>query len=244
MDNLTGAPSKSISRNTDPVSISHHSIPIQTMVSQFTTIREHTPPKNGLLYKKHYRIIKRTVDIMISGLAILLLLPWLTIMVGILIKLQSRGPVFFLQKRNKRQGGLFTCIKFRTMEVNDQADLLPASENDRRITPIGKFLREHYIDEIPQFLNVLAGDMSVIGPRPQMLSDNKRFEELLNHFHERHDVKPGITGLAQVSGFTGMAESPEQMKNRFSMDIYYVRNWTPLMDIMILFRTMGKFLGL
>ena len=130
------------------------------------------------------------------------------------------------------------------MHMNADADILPASKSDTRITSLGSFLRNHYLDELPQFLNVLWGDMSVIGPRPHMVSDNIKFDELIKNYNYRHKVKPGITGLAQVLGYVGATEDLQQMKARVNMDIFYARHWSPKFDIVILFRTIFKTLGI
>lgn len=190
------------------------------------------------------RWIKRAADILISLFVIVGLLSWMTPIIAILIKLDSRGPVFFLQKRNKRNGNLFTCLKFRSMITNMDADILPAVKNDKRITRVGQFLRDHYLDELPQFINVLIGDMSIIGPRPHMVSDNIRYDELIHDYGYRHKVKPGITGLAQVMGYTGVAENIGMMKERVNMDVFYVRHWTMKMDIAVFLHTVAKAIGL
>jgi putative colanic acid biosysnthesis UDP-glucose lipid carrier transferase len=189
------------------------------------------------------KALKRCADIIISLLAIVFILSWLTPILAIIIKLGSRGPVFFFQKRNMRNGLVFTCIKFRTMEVNDDADILPAAENDRRITKVGRFLRDYYIDELPQFINVLLGQMSVIGPRPHMLADNLHFAERISYYNERHKAKPGITGLAQVMGFTGNTKNFQDLTARINTDIYYLRHWSVKMDCIILLRTLLKIFG-
>ena len=192
------------------------------------------------LEKKINRILKRVADIFFSVLAIVFILSWLTPLIAILIKLDSRGPIFFLQKRNKRKGELFTCIKFRSMYVNTDADIIPASKHDKRITRLGEFLRNHYLDELPQFFNVLIGDMSIVGPRPHMVSDNLKYEEQVNYYDYRHSIKPGITGLAQVMGYVGIADNIDKMKERVSMDIFYLRHWSFKLDFIILFRTFSK----
>jgi putative colanic acid biosynthesis UDP-glucose lipid carrier transferase len=190
------------------------------------------------------RGFKRSMDILFSTVVILGVLSWLTPIIAILIKLSSRGPVFFLQKRNKRNGELFTCIKFRSMFNNADADILPAGKNDGRITPVGKFLRRCYLDELPQFFNVLLGDMSVVGPRPHMVSENVKFDALIKNYGYRHKVKPGLTGLAQVMGYVGETDDIAKMKSRVNMDIFYIRHWSVKMDIAILLRTLTKVTGL
>lgn len=190
------------------------------------------------------RALKRSVDIFFSTIVILCVLSWLTPVIAVLIKLNSRGPVFFLQKRNKRNGELFTCIKFRSMHGNADADTLPAGKNDNRITGMGRFLRHYHLDELPQFFNVLWGDMSVIGPRPHMVSDNLKFDELIKYYAYRHKVKPGITGLAQMLGYHGHVDDLKKMEARVNMDIFYARHWSLKLDMIILYRTIRKTLGM
>jgi putative colanic acid biosysnthesis UDP-glucose lipid carrier transferase len=195
------------------------------------------------LEQRFNRFIKRTTDIILSLLVIVCILPWLVPVMALLIKAGSKGPVFFLQKRNKKDGGIFTCIKFRSMIVNDEADMLPAAQNDRRITFIGRFMRRSFIDELPQFINVLLGDMSVIGPRPHMLSEHYKFEAQVSHYHFRQKVKPGITGLSQVMGLEGAVSTIKRMNDRVMVDNFYVRHWTFKLDLIILFRTVCKMFG-
>jgi putative colanic acid biosysnthesis UDP-glucose lipid carrier transferase len=191
------------------------------------------------------RAMKRLADVVLSCVAIVGILSWLVPLMAIVIKINSPGPVFFLQRRNKRNGETFTCIKFRSMVVNKEADILPATENDARITSVGRFLRKYFIDEMPQFFNVLWGDMSVVGPRPHMISDNLRYSEMLNYYYCRHKVKPGITGLAQVMGYVGSTgETPQKMKDRVRLDIFYWRHWSYKLDLVILLRTLGRIVGL
>ncbi len=213
----------------------HHEIPGLVKLSGRTTAF-HTQPLN--------KVTKRALDLVISVVVIVLVLSWLVPLMAICIKLGSPGPVFFLQRRNKRNGEIFTCIKFRSMVVNKEADILPAAENDPRITKLGRFLRRYYIDELPQFLNVLWGDMSVVGPRPHMISDNLRYGEMVDHYFYRHKVKPGITGLAQVLGYVGsVGEDTQKIKDRVRLDIFYWRHWSLRLDIVILLRTIGHAMG-
>lgn len=195
------------------------------------------------LSRRTNQIFKRVFDLLISSVLILLVLSWVVPVIGLLIKISSGGPVFFLQKRNKRGGRLFTCIKFRTMVVNLLADELPATEHDVRITPLGRILRKHHLDELPQLLNVWWGDMSLIGPRPHMVSDNIRFAAIMQTWQARHRVKPGITGLAQVLGFSGNVSGSENLKARAEKDLYYIHHWTLLMDIRIVISTVFRILG-
>jgi len=195
------------------------------------------------LQKKINGFIKRAIDIFFSLIVITGVLWWLVPVMAVLIKAGSRGPVFFLQKRNKQNGDVFTCIKFRSMVVNAGADILPAEQNDKRITGLGKIIRKTFIDELPQFINVLLGDMSVIGPRPHMLSENLKFEEQVPHYSYREKVKPGITGLSQIMGLSGAADTIQKMQDRTEVDIFYIRNWSFKLDMIILYRTIYKTFG-
>ena len=189
------------------------------------------------------RIIKRSGDIFLSSIVIVGILSWLIPIMALLIKLDSKGLVFFLQKRNKRGGKTFTCIKFRSMIENEDADMLQATADDERITKLGRFLRNHYLDELPQFFNVLVGDMSFIGPRPHMVSDNNKYEELIEFYDYRHKVKPGITGLSQAMGYVGETRNIQAMRDRVQLDIFYVRHWSLSLDLKILWHTIRKIAG-
>jgi putative colanic acid biosysnthesis UDP-glucose lipid carrier transferase len=189
------------------------------------------------------RIIKRSGDIFLSVLVIVGLLSWIIPLIALLIKLDSKGPIFFLQKRNKRGDKTFTCIKFRSLIENEDADLLQATVNDERITRFGRFLRNHYLDELPQFFNVFIGDMSVVGPRPYMVDDNNKYEELIEYYDYRHKVKPGITGLSQAMGYVGEARIIQAMRERVQLDIFYVRHWSLRLDLKILRHALRKIAG-
>src|SRR5579875_3680165 len=195
------------------------------------------------LEKKYNLFFKRIFDFVFSSVLILCVFSWLLPVIALLIKIDSKGPVFFLQKRNKKNNDLFTCIKFRTMIVNEQADNLAAVEDDYRITRAGKFLRKNHLDEMPQLLNVCCGDMSLIGPRPYMIVDNQRYEDLIEHYSFRHRIKPGITGPAQLLGYTGNVSDIQKMANRVEMDFFYVKNWSLKLDIQILLHTFFKAIG-
>jgi putative colanic acid biosysnthesis UDP-glucose lipid carrier transferase len=196
------------------------------------------------LDNKRYRLAKRSTDILVSVVVITCILSWLIPLMAVLIKSTSPGPVFFLQKRSKRNGATFTCIKFRSMIVNSNADILPAAVNDARVTRLGAIMRKTFIDELPQFFNVLWGHMSVIGPRPHMLSENLRFEKTIPYYNYREKIKPGVTGLSQIMGLEGAADTLQKMKNRVDMDIFYLRHWSFKLDLIILCRTMSKIAGL
>jgi putative colanic acid biosysnthesis UDP-glucose lipid carrier transferase len=187
--------------------------------------------------RSKYLYAKRGLDILFSFLAIALVLSWLLPLVAIWIKLGSKGPVFFSQDRVGRNGHIFRCLKFRTMIQNEDADEKPAEENDHRITKAGRFLRKTNIDELPQFFNVLIGDMSLTGPRPHMLSDCMRFSFVISSYKFRNLVKPGITGLAQIKGFHGPAKEYDGIVNRYYWDAVYVRKASLLLDAKIIAKT-------
>lgn len=165
------------------------------------------------------------------------MLSWLVPVIGLLIKIESRGPVFFVQKRSGRYNDVFRCLKFRTMTVSDKSDLVQATKGDNRITRVGAFLRKTSLDEFPQFLNVFMGDMSIIGPRPHMLAHTEQYRNLINRYMVRQFVKPGISGWAQVNGYRGETETTELMEKRVEHDIWYMENWSLMLDIRILFLT-------
>jgi len=181
--------------------------------------------------------LKRTFDILFSSLVIIFLLSWLTPLIAILIKIESKGPIFFKQSRNGFNYKEFDCYKFRSMMPNKDAHLYQATRGDQRITKIGKFIRKTSIDELPQFFNVLFGDMSVVGPRPHMVSHTNMYAKRIDKFMVRHFVKPGITGLAQISGFRGEVETDKDIIGRVKYDIFYIESWSLLLDIKIIFKT-------
>ncbi len=181
--------------------------------------------------------LKRFFDILVSSLVILGILSWLTPILAIIIKIESKGPVFFKQKRNGLDYKEFYCYKFRSMKPNPEADIHQVRKNDVRITNTGKFLRKTSIDELPQFFNVFLGEMSVVGPRPHMVSHTHMYAERIDKFMVRHFIKPGITGLAQVSGFRGEVENDHDIINRVKFDIFYLENWSILLDTKIIFLT-------
>jgi putative colanic acid biosynthesis UDP-glucose lipid carrier transferase len=182
-------------------------------------------------------IKKRFFDILFSLFVIVFILSWLTPILAILIKLNSRGPVFFVQWRSGKNNKQFRCFKFRSLSVNEDAHIRQVTRNDTRITPLGKFLRKTNLDELPQFFNVLLGDMSVVGPRPHMLRHTESFSKLLEEYMIRHFVKPGVTGWAQVNGFRGEIKQQEQLRKRIEYDIWYMEHWSPWLDIRVVFLT-------
>ena len=180
---------------------------------------------------------KRLIDIIISLAVVVFVLSWLTPIIALFIKKESDGPVFFKQIRNGINYEEFSCLKFRSMIVNDNAHKLQATKGDTRVTKIGAFLRKTSLDEMPQFINVLLGDMSVVGPRPHMIKENDKYYKTVDKYMLRHVIKPGITGLAQVSGYRGEVEKESDIVNRIKFDIYYLENWSILLDVKIILRT-------
>lgn len=183
------------------------------------------------------KFIKRSFDIALSIFVIVCILSWLTPILGLIIKLESKGPVFFKQKRNGLDYKEFYCYKFRSMKPNPLADLEQITRGDERVTGVGRIIRKTSIDELPQFINVLKGEMSVVGPRPHMVSHTHMYAERIDKFMVRHFVKPGITGLAQVSGYRGEVETENDIINRVKYDIFYLENWSLFLDIKIVFQT-------
>ena len=187
--------------------------------------------------RKKFLVSKRIFDLVFSSLVIILIMSWLIPIVALLIKLDSKGPVFFRQRRIGQEGRFFYCLKFRTMVQNDEADERPADEDDERITRVGRILRRVNIDELPQFLNVWVGQMSVVGPRPHMIADCIRFSFVISSYSFRSLVRPGITGWAQVKGYHGPTTDYESIIIRYYWDAMYVRKANILVDTSIIFRT-------
>ena len=182
------------------------------------------------------RTIKRVFDIVMS---LIFLIPTFIIFpfVWVIMKIQSPGPIFFRQKRTGLDGKDFEMLKFRSMHVNKDADKIQATKNDPRKYPFGNFMRKSNIDELPQFLNVLKGDMSIVGPRPHMLLHTEMYSELIDKYMVRHFVKPGLTGWAQVTGFRGETKELWQMEGRVKRDIWYMEHWSIWLDIRIIWMT-------
>ena len=183
------------------------------------------------------RLKKRLLDILISSLVVVFILSWLIPIVGILILIESKGPIFFEQLRTGINDRSFKCLKFRSMKLNGESNLRSATKNDGRITKIGAFLRKTSLDEFPQFINVLMGEMSLVGPRPHMLKHTYEFSKTVNHYMVRQLLKPGITGWAQVNSLRGEIKNQEDIKKRVESDLWYLENWNIWLDIRILFLT-------
>ncbi|TWJ04640.1 undecaprenyl-phosphate galactose phosphotransferase/putative colanic acid biosynthesis UDP-glucose lipid carrier transferase [Mucilaginibacter frigoritolerans] len=192
-----------------------------------------TEPLENLLN----RSIKRFFDIVFSLFVIVFVFSWLFPILALIIKLESRGPVFFTQIRSGRDNNPFKCYKFRSMRVNNDADQKQATRNDQRITKTGAFLRRTSLDELPQFFNVLGGNMSVVGPRPHMISHTSQYSKLIDRFMVRHFLKPGITGWAQIKGLRGETKTVDAMLKRVEADVWYLENWSFLLDLKIVFLT-------
>ena len=182
------------------------------------------------------RVMKRLFDIAFSTVVLVMLSPLFPIL-ALIIKMQSKGPVFFKQLRTGLNGESFMCYKFRSMHVNADADRVQATKHDPRKFPFGEFMRKTNLDELPQFLNVLKGDMSIVGPRPHMIFHTEKYSALIGKYMVRHFSKPGITGYAQVTGFRGETEELWQMEGRIQKDIWYIENWSMWLDIKIIFKT-------
>jgi Undecaprenyl-phosphate glucose phosphotransferase len=183
------------------------------------------------------RVVKRVFDFGFTLLMFVFVLWWLIPLIGILIKLETPGPIFFTQERSGEMNKTFRVIKFRTMKVNKEANLKQAIKGDDRITKVGRVLRKYSLDELPQFINVFLGSMSVVGPRPHMLKHTEEYSQIIDKFMVRHFAKPGITGWAQVNGLRGETQDPKKMEERVKHDVYYIENWSFLLDIRILFLT-------
>lgn len=187
-------------------------------------------------------MLKRLFDITVSLAFICILFPIFYIIIGTIIKLTSAGPILFRQQRSGLDNKPFTCLKFRTMIVNDEADTLQAAEDDKRITTVGRFLRKNSLDELPQFVNVLKGDMSIVGPRPHMLYHTEMYSVLIPGYMRRLTVKPGITGVAQVLGYRGDTPELADMARRVKLDLWYVDHRSFKLDLYIFLYTLLDFL--
>lgn len=192
-------------------------------------------------YLGRFRPLKRTIDIVFSiGILTLIAIPMLVI--AALIKITDpTGPVFFRQKRYGLSGKPIEVLKFRSMTTADNGAVVKqAKRNDPRVTPLGRILRKHSLDELPQFLNVLKGDMSIVGPRPHAIAHNEEYRKKVDYYMLRHKVKPGITGWAQVNGWRGETDTLDKMQRRIDHDLEYIRRWSPWLDIKIIFLTIFK----
>lgn len=186
------------------------------------------------------RLLKRSFDFVFSSIMMITVFPLVYLVCGLLIKIESPGPVMFKQKRTGLRGKPFVCYKFRSMKLNKDSDEKSATKSDPRVTKIGHFMRKTNIDELPQFINVIRGEMSVVGPRPHMIKHTETYNKLISSFMIRHMIKPGLTGWAQVSGYRGEVKTVDQMEGRLKHDVWYIENWSFMLDMKILFVTLFK----
>ena len=215
----------------------HHVMQVE-MVGNMPVLSLREEPLN----QPHNRILKRLFDIVVSLLFLCTIFPFIFIFCAIGIKLSSKGPVFFKQKRTGIRGEEFLCYKFRSMHLNDEADTLQATKHDPRKFPFGEFIRRTNIDETPQFINVLRGEMSIVGPRPHMLKHTEEYSQLVDKYMVRHWAKPGITGWAQVNGARGETEHLWQMEERIQKDVWYIENYSFMLDMQIIILTIKTIL--
>ena len=202
-------------------------------INDFPVLKKYNEP----LLRLKNRIVKRFFDIVISSFMIIFFLSWLIPLLGLLIKIESKGPIFFMQLRSGRDNKSFLCFKFRTMLLNEESDEAQATKNDKRITLVGSLLRKTSLDEFPQFINVFKGDMSIVGPRPHMLRHTMQYSEMIEEYMARLYLKPGVTGWAQVNGYRGETADLFLMQKRVEHDIWYMENWSLWLDISIFFKT-------
>lgn len=186
------------------------------------------------------RLLKRAFDILFSLAFLCTLFIPILIIVAVITKLTMPGPIFFRQKRNGINGKEFYCLKFRSMKVNADADKLQATKNDPRKTRWGNIMRKTNIDELPQFINVLMGEMSIVGPRPHMVKHTEEYSQLIDKYMVRHFIKPGITGWSQVNGYRGETKELEQMEGRIKGDIWYIEHWSFWLDLYIIYKTVAN----
>jgi putative colanic acid biosynthesis UDP-glucose lipid carrier transferase len=194
-------------------------------------------PKQLPFERIETHILKRSFDVLFSLFVCVLLLSWLLPILWVIVKVNSKGKFFFKQKRDGINGEQFYCYKIRSMKENYLSDVVSASKNDDRITSVGMFLRKSSLDELPQFFNVLIGNMSVIGPRPHMNIQTEKYLKEIDNYLTRNSVKPGITGLAQVSGYRGEVKKKSDIENRVRLDVFYIENWSFFLDIKIIAQT-------
>lgn len=183
------------------------------------------------------QILKRIFDIVFSLLVIVLVFSWLFPIIALLIKLDSKGPIFFVQKRSGKDKKAFGCFKFRSMSIGGNSEFVQATKNDVRVTKVGRFIRKTSIDEMPQFFNVFLGQMSVVGPRPHPLKLDDMYKNNIDKYMSRHFVKPGITGLSQIMGYRGETKEEFAMKARINLDNFYIEHWSFFLDLKIIVLT-------
>lgn len=207
------------------------------MERTFTTIDKLSAAETPIFNDSSKIIMKRIFDVTFSLLTLVLICSWLFPIIAAAIKLTSKGPVLFKQLRHGKDNVPFYCLKFRTMVTNEEADIIQATKNDSRVTRIGRVLRRTSLDELPQIINVLKGEMSIVGPRPHTVPMNEIFAQEIDNFMFRHAVKPGITGLAQAKGYRGETKNFYDIHSRYKLDMFYIRNWCIYFDSKIILAT-------
>ena len=200
-------------------------------------------PSKKLLDNEWNRMLKRGFDVLFSLCFLCLLFPFVLLLVFVLTECTMPGRLFFVQKRTGLNGKTFKCYKFRTMRENPHSEVRQATKGDERVTRWGYIMRKTSLDETPQFINVLLGDMSIVGPRPHMLKHTDEFTEMVDGYMLRHQVKPGVTGWSQVNGYRGEIKKLEEIQNRVKYDLWYIDNWSFFLDIRIIFQTMTLCFG-
>lgn len=238
-DQLSAAPE--LARLLSELPVNVHIVPLGTVnmfgtsriaeLGDLKTLQVSRPPLSPF-----ERAVKRVFDVVVATTGLILLAPLFAI-VSVAIKLESPGPVFFRQKRHGYNYSKIDVIKFRTMFVTQDTNFVPTKREDQRVTHVGRILRRTNIDELPQLINVLTGNMSIVGPRPHATAHNEMFEGKLLPLYRRHNIKPGITGWAQVNGHRGIADTLERMERRVEHDLYYIDNWSFLLDLQIILLT-------
>jgi len=207
-------------------------------VKDFKTDKEFIYKSYSINYLDSLQVVfKRAVDLTLCIVFLLLIGWWFFAIVALFISLESKGPVIFKQLRHGKNNRPFYCYKFRTMKFKPNTEFLQAQRNDPRITRVGAFLRSTSLDELPQILNVLLGEMSIVGPRPHALTMNRAYSEKMGRFMCRHMVKPGITGLAQAKGYRGEIKDESDMNFRLAYDLFYIKKWSALLDFQIILMT-------
>ncbi len=200
-------------------------------------------PSKKMLDNEWNRMLKRGFDVLFSLCFLCLLFPFVLLLVFVLTECTMPGRLFFVQKRTGLNGKTFKCYKFRTMRENPHSEVRQATKGDERVTRWGYIMRKTSLDETPQFINVLLGDMSIVGPRPHMLKHTDEFTEMVDGYMLRHQVKPGVTGWSQVNGYRGEIKKLEDIQNRVKYDLWYIDNWSFFLDIRIIFQTMTLCFG-
>ena len=182
-------------------------------------------------------VARRVFEVLAVSAFLILIASWLFPIIALIIKMESKGPVFYRQLRHGQNNVPFYCLKFRSMKFEPEGSFKMATKDDSRVTKVGAFLRKSSLDELPQLLNVLMGEMAIVGPRPHAIPMNKEFAEKIENFMFRHMVKPGITGLAQAKGFRGEIKDTFDMNARLRYDLFYIKNWSFMFDIKIILLT-------